>query len=360
MNLIIIPQKMEGGTITAVAVKQEGKEEVFNIPPAPFENFEAMKAVIEKYYELEDIWQNSKQEYESAKQRFDLIDFRHKAALQDFKLLISPKETQKIVSTLKLPAEYGIKYETPVSKLEVTKTGGIESAITQEPKPEPLVITSQESIAMKGTSPPHKLEVVDSRKIMPPSTPTEMALEQSQASQERAEQAGTEFQRADVIIDQPKAIVQTLPEEPESEVKKILKERPSLLTQEVKDVLPEKAKRVLEGIEGRIEAAKEMTDTSKPLPTSKKPKPISVQDWVKEVDTKITDKLENTEFNEDRLEDELISYGVPEGQVEKVRDQLIKSWEKDGRFEKKENSFFLKLKSLTQKVLGGKKKKKVE
>ncbi len=331
MTISIIPQKMEGGTITAIAVKQEGKEEVFIIPPAPFENFGAMKAVIEKYYDLEDIWQKSKQEYEYAKQRFDLIDFRHKAALQDFKLLISPQEAPKIGSTLKLPIETGLK--------------------PHEPKPEMMSITT-----LGTTVPESKLQIEDSRKIVPPSTPTEAAPRQVQTVQERAEQAGTEFQKADIIIDQPKTIVLAPPEEPESPARKMLKERPSLMTSEVKEVLPERAKKVLEDIESRIEAAKEMIDTSKPFQPPKKL--ISVQDWVKDVNEKITDKLENTEFNEDRLEDELMSCGVPKELIGKVRNQLIKSWEKDGRFEKKENSFFLMLKSLPQKVGFGKKKTK--
>lgn len=339
MNLSIIPQKMEGGTITAIAVKQEGKEEIFVIPPAPFESFGAMKSVIEKYYELEEIWQESKREYDGAKQRFDLIDFRHKAALRDFKLLISPNETPKPTPALKLPKPE-IEKPVPISTLKL-------------PEEYPTGYETTET----------KLEIKDSRKIVPPQTPIEVARQESQATQERAEQAGVELQNATVIVDQPET-VSVFPEEAESQVRKMLKERPSLLTSEVKDVLPEKALRVLEGIESRVETAKGMADTSKPLIPLAPKKPISVQDWVNEVDTKINQSLENTEFDEDRLESELRSCGVPDELVIKVKNQLIKTWEKDERFEKKENKLFLmlsSLKSLPQKVgigVGRKKKQK--
>lgn len=327
MNISIIPQKMESGMIVAIQVKTDEKEEVFTIPPAPFETFEAMKAVISKYYETNDIWTIAKQEYELAKQRFDLIDFRHKAALQDFKLLIAPKTEPK-------------------------------ATVVQEPKKEPVItkpeITPEQYDRLPSTPLPERGTIV------PPGSPAEIAQQASIAMQERAEKAGEELKNATVIIDQPKEVVQEVVQalqQSDSDMVKMFKDHSTILTSEVKDMLPEKAKNVLDNMTKRIETAQAAADMSKPLEQPQKP--ISIQDWVKIADKTITDRRGGTEFDEETLETELVNCGVPTELVEKVKNQLIKSWEKGGRFEQKEgNSFFLILKSLSEKVGLGKKKKK--
>jgi len=312
MKLSIVPQKMDDGMIVAISVKQDDKEDVFTIPPAPFDNFEGMRKVIEKYYDLEVIWQESKQEYDDIKERFDLIDFRRNAALQDFRLLISPIKEEKLKSS------------TPVSV-----TG-------HEKVPEPTP-------ALRPDSGKHGI-------ILPPSTPIEAAQEASTDMRERAEQAGLELQNATITIGSPEEVVPSN-DESDAVMIKMLKENPTLLTSDVKDALPQKALSVLETIAGRVETAHDTLDTSKPLKSRQIGVPISIQDWVKLVDAKVTARLEGTEFSEQKLEQELMSQGVPDNLVERVKTTLIKSWDDEGRFEAKDdNGIISMLKRIPKKI----------
>lgn len=311
MILSIVPEKMEGGMIYAILVQTDGKEEIFNIPPAPFETFEGIKVVIAKHYETEALWVKAKQEYEAVKERFDLIDFRHTEAQEDFRLLIAPKIEPK-------------------------------AAVVPESKEEP-VITIRKTTPEPET--PKKIIIIPPEPPAAPQAPATM--------QERAEKAGEELKNATVIIDRSKEIVQE--QKPaDSDMVKMFKDHSTILTSEVKDMLPNKAKGVLEDMQKRIEIGQAAADLSKPLEVQSQ-KQKSVLDWVKEVDKIITDRLMNTEFDEARLDAELANCGVPKEQLEKVKKQLIESWKTDELFENKEEAgFFLKLK---EKILGKKEKK---
>ncbi|MDD5453962.1 MAG: hypothetical protein PHW62_00480 [Candidatus Ratteibacteria bacterium] len=329
MNLKIFPQKMESGMIHAIQVDTDGKTEVFNIQPVPFDTFEAMKVVLSKYYETEELWEKAKQEYDFAKQRFDLIDFRHTAALQDFKLLISPKKEPTII---KLPVTAGIT-SSVLPDTEKQKEQSVERKEEQlqvPPKPEERII------------------------LPPDNTTVAQAQQASLDMQNRAEQVGEDLKNTPVIISGDMRLSEPIPEMeyPDSKMAQLMQDHPGIITAEVKELLPERAKTILNNMEKHVAAGKDATDMTKPLKVATTP--VSAQDWVTEISTKIAALLENTEFDESRLDKEIILCGVPEKILPKVKTLLIKSWENDNRFEKEEEpALFAKLRAL---LPGGKKK----
>lgn len=209
MSVTIIPEKMEGGMILAVRVRQEGKEEVFTIPPAPFEGFGEMQRIIQTYYELDVLWQEANRELEFARQRFALVDSKYRVAKRDFKLLVSPQAVVETQVSEQIKAE-GVQKPGEIKQVEMTIT---PSALPeQQPGVADTIKTS--FIAQKQAETPEK--------------------------------------------------------PPEPRMVRLLKESPTLQVAQIGDKLPPKAKEVLDTIAKEIEVAKEVPPPE-PQPRPKTP-----------------------------------------------------------------------------------------
>lgn len=320
MSINVIPEKMEQGKITSISIKVGTEtEEIYTIPPTPFENFEAMKIIIEKYKGIEDLWKKAKQETDDATSRFNLVDFKYRAAKQDFDLLIDPKK-EPVIITQKQPK-------------------AVEPQKEPEPQPQKEPQTGQASVTI--LIPPTE----PSRVIVSPPNPTELAKQASMDMQTRAEQNEKDFQ---------KGIAPIVQEFPNSPLSKMMRERPALLTSNLQDIIPEKANRVLTDISERLDAAQELTDLTKPI---RKSESMTASDWVVVIEPKMTERLGNgeTEFTQEEMEQMILEQGVPKKLVEKVSRLLIQGWEKDDRFEKE-----IGLLTKAKEYVFGKKKKKEE
>jgi len=306
MDINVIPEKMEQGKITSISIKVgEEKEEIYTIPPTPFENFEAMKDIIVKFKGTEELWKKVKQEFELVANKFNLADFKYKELKQEFDLLIDPEKEPVVV--VKPP-----------------------EAIAPPKEPQ----TAQACVTL--SFPPAE------RVIVPPKNQTDIAKQEVTEMHTRAEQNEQEFQKSTAPIIQ------------EAPLTTLMRERPTLLVSNVQDMLPEKANRVLNDVSERLTAAQELTDLTKPL---KKQEPLTASDWVAVIEPTMTERLGNgeTEFTQEEMEQLILIQGVPKKLVEKVAQLLVRGWEKDDRFEKDERGILTKAKEF---VFGKEKKKK--
>jgi hypothetical protein len=309
MNISIKPHKMEGGMITAINVKTDGKDEYLTIAPAQFEGFEEMRKIIQTYYELDVIWQEAKQAEVFAKQRLDLVDYKYQVALRDFKLLVNPQKT-----------EVSIKAPEPS---EIKRTDEDVQVILAHPTPKP-------EPAVEKAEPTPKPE----RKILPPDVTEPQALIlASQKAQTDAEKNQVEFinSHPQEPVKTPEHVVKevTVPQ-PEAPLIKKLRESPSLQVSEVRDVLPKRALSVLEDVARGLESAQETMDMTKPLVRQTEKTPV---EWCTAIVPEVTKRLEGTEFDINTIKMTVSGLGVPAKQVAKVTDLIIAVWEKEGQCE---------------------------
>jgi hypothetical protein len=298
MNIIIKPFKMDAGMITAVQVITDGKEEVYNIPPAPFEGWAEMQRIIQKYYELDAVRTEAEQEVHHARQRLALVEVRYRAALHDFRLLVSPEELEKKPEWVQEPI--------PTSTQADRK---ILPPVQQEPKP------------MEEKAP--ETEIAE----------TEAMMKASETAHEHADKIWKEFKE------------QQEEKKPASLAPTVLKESPELKVAEISEKLPPKAKEVLASVADRFKAAQGTTDTGELLLK----KPETAQEWCFEIEPQISKLFERKQFDIDALEQAVADAGVPEKHIEKVSELMIAHWQRENRFEKRENPLTMFLKSMTKK-----------